>query len=430
MNKPKDLNTFDPSYAERYNERNQHKISAIVRAMHPVQTMLDIGCNQGYVSQICLDLNLVQHVTGVELDGKVISPTLLANPRFQLVESDVVEFRFDQTYDVIVYTAVHHHIVGKYGLLTALEVWRDLVDHCNQYFFFETGLIAEVGDYYWKSELQKLFDHDSSHLTMLLNHIGPRLKAVTPIAQLPIHGTSRTLYKIDLHPKIPEFDLKAQLEQFYGSMYSTSTDWEPVAEFRRTVGSVQQRLLQLPLQPDEEENIFPLTRFFLLRNTRTREQAFAKKTAHDPYKEMREFMILMNTSHPRRVPLKFVHDSYGLVFPYLGDWIPLDNVPFARVKNRDYLMKELESFFEYAAYTTVSTGLLDLEPGAQHVVRTIGDIVDFHPHNFLVKLNDQFIVDWVVIDFEYFSNDLARRNANNLRRIRELINRKKFLGLI
>lgn len=56
------------------------------------------------------------------------------------MHDDTVGFLFDQTCDLIVYNAVHHHVLGKYSLEVTWRVWNDVVGHCRQMLIFETGL--------------------------------------------------------------------------------------------------------------------------------------------------------------------------------------------------------------------------------------------------------------------------------------------------
>ena len=56
------------------------------------------------------------------------------------MDDDTVGFFFDQTCDLIVYNAVHHHVLGKYGPEVAWRAWNGVVGHCRQMLIFETRL--------------------------------------------------------------------------------------------------------------------------------------------------------------------------------------------------------------------------------------------------------------------------------------------------
>ena len=145
---------------------------------------------------------------GIDLDRKVVKSDLLSNENFTFFECDIADYKFDKNYDIIIYNSVHHHIYGKYGKLAALETFKDIIDHCNKTLIFETGMITEQGNYYWKDAISKDFSSDSDHFNKLLDIIGPRLKEVTTLDKLVIHGSKITLLKISLYTKedITDYD--------------------------------------------------------------------------------------------------------------------------------------------------------------------------------------------------------------------------------
>jgi hypothetical protein len=54
-------------------------------------------------------------------------------------------------------------------------------------------------------------------------------------------------------------------------------------------------------------------------------------------------------------------------------------------------------------------------------VNTTSVKVDLHPHNFMVSVRNNEIIDWKVIDFEYYSNSNYSRNMANIQNIKKII---------
>jgi hypothetical protein len=84
------------------------------------------------------------------------------------------------------------------------------------------------------------------------------------------------------------------------------------------------------------------------------------------------------------------------------------------------LLNELEDFFIYASQKHLDFDKYDFENSKVQNTNLI-DIVDFQPHNFMVKVKDNKAIDWKVIDFEYYSENNCERNKVNLGNIRILL---------
>jgi hypothetical protein len=423
------MDQFDPTYSIRYAERNQKKISMVIKAIYSVDSILDIGCNQGYIIKSCLKKKLTKLGFGIELDRSIVDKELLANPAFTLFECDLKDFSFTNSYDIIIYNSVHHHIFGKYGRKIAWRIWQDIIDHCNSVLIFETGMVGEKGNYYWKDEILKYYNNDQDHLNTLFNQIGPRLKAIEPIIVLPIHGSNRVVYKIELYPKKKETDIKIDQMSFYGSYYSTTTEWETITHLQRTIGHINQKLIPIN-NAQSDDQLFDETDFYVLQNNKHTDLfCFAKAMPENPYKQMREFLVLTQChNHPNIIKLNSVHEKFGLIFPYLQNWKHLENIDFQYIVNRKEFMNNLIEFYSYASSKEIKTGVLDIEPGQEKKTRKLIDIVDLHINNFMLFVEGGLVKKWIVIDFEYFSNNNRDRNYQHLENIRNYIaGRSKLL---
>lgn len=404
------IDTFDLTYAKRYTERNMSKTMLVLRSLDKEEYVsgLDIGCNEGYVIESLLKEGFIKKGFGIDLDRKVVKSDLLSNENFTFFECDIADYKFDKNYDIIIYNSVHHHIYGKYGKLAALETFKDIIDHCNKTLIFETGMITEQGNYYWKDAISKDFSSDSDHFNKLLDIIGPRLKEVTTLDKLVIHGSKRPLLKISLYPKedIPDYDLlddsKFSIEKSY----------------YRTVGSKNQKLIS------EEEvtnamfcnRVYDETKFFKLLNEDDGKYYFGKKIILNDYKQRMEASILQQAEEPHVIQLFGISKSYGLIFPFL-DLVPLDEIDYSVILNKDNLLAEILAFFEYAKSRQI---VLEHRKNVTQVNKLI-DLVDLHPHNFMVSVRNNEIIDWKVIDFEYYSNSNYSRNMANIQNIKKII---------
>jgi hypothetical protein len=416
MTKKKKIDSFDQSYSFRYHDRNKEKTDIILRAIHPVHTILDIGCNKGYVIQACLENHKTELGFGIELDSRFINKDLLSHQNFTLFECDIASFNFNQTFDIIIYNAVHHHVFGKYGRKEAWRVWQDIVDHCESSIIFETGMVIESGEYYWKTEILKHFKNDDDHFQGLLRLIGPRLKDVVPLAALPIHGIERILYKIELFPKTKKLDLKSDPEKYYGDYYSKSSKFEVVSHCQRTLGRKNQKLVPVE-KKNNDVRLFDETDFYVLLDKQKNKLFFAKAMPQNPYKQMREFWLLSHCNHTNVIKLVAVHKEYGLIFPYLEGWRHLDEINFRKIKNRDKVLFEIISFFLSAESMEIDLGILDFEPDNKNHTRKLINIIDLHMHNFLIYQEKNIVKEWCLIDLEYFGNNNRARNLSHLRNI-------------
>lgn len=409
----RDKNTFDATYAARYVERNAEKVSRIISRLENPASVLDLGCNAGYVDAAALAAFPRATCHGVELEASVVDKELLANPRFALTVSDVVDFRFDRTYDAVIFNAVLHHVLGKYGKEVALDLWTRIVDHTNRELFFETGIAAEAGEYYWKDAILREFGGDEFYYSELIRRIGPRLARMDVVAELPIHDAVRLLHRFELHPLGSEFDSKAAPNQVYADGFWDDSQLELLQEYRRTEGSRRQRLIPLSeAGAGESSHVFRGTSFYELRDKSSGDMLFAKRMVSDPYKQMREYLIHTQVAHPRIEACLGVSARYGLVFRKAAG-VPLDEIDWSAIRNRERIAAEIDAFFAECAELTFQPGRFDLDPLTSGAARSLLDTVDLHKHNFLCHQVGAEVVAWSFVDLEYYANENAARNARH-----------------
>lgn len=176
---------------------NPIKIQAILNAVGNADTLIDIGCNYGFMAKAFLDNRLVKKCFGIDKTIKVVDPRLLKNPAFTFYEGDLVDFVFPQTYEVIIYTATHHRVLETYGKDVAMNVWRKIVNACEKTIVFETGMLAESGVDF-TAELAKYYSNDKEHWDEIISVVGDRLLGVEELIKIPVRGETRIVYKIML----------------------------------------------------------------------------------------------------------------------------------------------------------------------------------------------------------------------------------------
>ncbi|MGH7230600.1 MAG: methyltransferase domain-containing protein, partial [Nitrospiraceae bacterium] len=411
---------FDPTYAERHKQRNTRKIRRILAHIDAGDRFLDIGCNSGYVAAALLRANKARQVDAIELSRSIVDPALLEDPRFNFYEGPVTDYPFRSVYAGTIYCAVHHHVFGLHGKSQAFTTWRKIIEHSNHFVLFETGQIAEGDRHYWQRAIHSYYSTDEEHLRDLLHAIGPRLKNVSVIDHLPMHGVNRVLLKIELHPRGSSYDIAATGADAYGSLLNDDSPWIVVKRFRRTIGSRSQRLVDFEEGPrDHVSDVYEGTTFYLLRHETTGQHFFAKHTEDNPFKLLRELKIVTQLNHPRIVKPVAFSSTYGLIFPYLP-YVPLRALSLDALPNAERLIGEILEFFEYARETEVKMELLGHCESSGAKKTWLIDVVDLNVSNVLIGLEEGEVLDWSMVDFEYVGNQNRARNERNLAAIMEM----------
>ena len=165
----------------------------LIHSLYPeMNTFLDVGCNSGAISAELLKLNKNLQITGMDLSATLVDSELLKNPRFTFKELHLTQSTSIPDVDVIHYSAVHHHIVHKQGLINATLILGNLVSHCEN-LVFETGMIAEGSGFEWQQSLKNYFFSDEEHIHFLLSHLAERLSDFDVVDNFRIHLTSRPI---------------------------------------------------------------------------------------------------------------------------------------------------------------------------------------------------------------------------------------------
>ena len=383
----------DVRYNARHERRNRARVKAIIDNSTAGEAALDIGCNAGYFSRALLDGGLAQTIDAIEYDPSIVADDLKNDPRFSLHSGDAINFSFKQTYHITVYGAVHHHLFSLHGYERTMQFWSEVVNHTESIIFFESGQIAEGCRWYWQRALRKYYSSDEDYFADLIYSIGPRLKEVRLVGCYWIHGVPRWLLKIELWP----------LDQSVAQTHE-ETHIQPEASYRRTIGSVDQRLI---LANDIQNSNVHEGVLFLVGETADGRRVFCKKyIMHE--KEKQEFKIVNQIRDPRFVMPIGRSNSTGIIYPYV-DLPILASVSRTSVKNKVAMSQALLSLFKYADEKHIT-----VEFGGTRKTRLI-DAVDIHASNIFFDESD---TSFQVFDLELYS--LANRPRNQLHLVKML----------
>jgi len=418
MEKEKNIvSSYDSTYAKRHANRNKNKVQLLLDMTDVCDSVLDIGCNEGYVSSAMLSEGKAHYVHAVELDRSVVSKKLVSDNRFKLFEGPVSEFEFKQKYCGVIYNAVHHHVFALEGKEAAFEVFRKIVRNCDKFIFFETGQLSEGGHRYWYQSIRDYYSDDQSHFGALFHAIGCRLKGIKLVDNLPIQGVYRQLIKIELHPLSSEFDLPEEGPSVYGTYWQSDSSWKILKHYNRTIGSKGQRLIENGenVNTKQPQNIYQGTNFFELISEDGQIKAFSKKRSDESYKDLREFNIVKQVDHHRALQPIGVTAQHGLVFPFRS-YLKFDELDITLLDNERKIkfFSEIIEFYAYARSKIIDLGLLALDSYRMRDKLLLIDLIDIHPGNILVEFKDGDVVDWIVIDFECYSNSNRPRNEQHL----------------
>ena len=183
---------LDLKYHQRYHLKPEKRAKLLNRLFPQMETMLDIGCNSGAVSLELLNLNSRLRIIGIDLDSRIVLPNLLEHNRFEFLETELTPDTVLPSADVVHYSAVHHHIVHKQGLVAATRIFSNLLATAEN-LVFETGMLTEAGDFSWQNSLRSYFSSDEEHLHFLVSHTQSAIRSFCKEDTFYIHLATRPL---------------------------------------------------------------------------------------------------------------------------------------------------------------------------------------------------------------------------------------------
>lgn len=399
----------DSQYHSRHGRRSRERAKLVAQGLSAGKSFLDVGCNQGVASQYVLDAFPAQTIraTGIELSRTTVSPALLANPAFSLIEGNICDVSLTDRYDVVFYGAVHHHIVRDKGLGSAIGAFIKLVDHCNETLYFETGHLGEGPRWEWQHAIRRYFSSDEEHVFFLLRCIEDKIKTFSVVGKFLLHGAPRWLLKIELKP--------------FTERPGKSLVHRTELRYVRTFGSRSQELIKR-----QENGVFSPVEFGIEGEGDSR--VFIKRYIYDQAVARRERMLAQQADAAWAVkPLGEMDASGALYFPFI-DGLTLSSAGALPKSARAFCANKVLCIFRECHAIRV--------PDASHAVlipasksSALIDVVDMTVNNFMYSEAQGKPALWM-IDFEPHSNHNRFRNCRNIAQVLWHLREKRFLACI
>lgn len=389
----------DQRYHLRHASRSTDRAVAMTDFLRSAETILDVGCNRGVTSRHFLEHLPRALVTGIEISRQTVDPQLLNSDRFEFIEANVCDVSLPQSYDAIVYGAVHHHIFRERGLTEAVRVWRTLAAACKHQLFFETGHLTEGGRWAWQRAIRGYFRTDEEHIFYLLRCIEDRIRSFEVVGKFRIHGVRRWLIRISLEPsRMHDMNLS--------NCVRLAPDLSRSTPLLRSFGSRNQTLA-----PAADALADSPVRFF--RVELESGAFFVKQALHAPRALDKEFEIGRKVDYAWAVrPLGRMEDG-SLVFPWLDATRLLDAASDPG-ENRQLLADSLISIWKQCLRTPCRMPDGPLLPSSP--TTRLADVVDLNPNNFLVE-GAADAGRLRLVDFEPQSNHYRWKNRIHVSRM-------------
>lgn len=381
----------DVTYSTRHLRRNQRRVQAIVANYIPSTTALDIGCNEGYVSQSLLDRNLIAEVDAVELDSAIVLDRLKQDARFSLEIIDIIDFEFKKLYDCTIYGAVHHHVFGNHGYCEALNLWTRIIEHTDKFIFFETGQLPEGARWYWQRALRHYYGGDEGYFADLLWAVGPRLKDVRVVGTTWIHGVRRWLLRIELFRKAEMADDTLGSETLQESV-------NVIQQWNRSIGARKQGLIKQDISQTQDRHE-GVTYYESILEGNSKKKVFCKKHA-SRHKMRHEITIAQQIDSLYFIRPYAYTERYGIVYPFF-DMQKLDEINKSELGDRHRFSDQVRALFSYAEKKYVK---VDVFGG---VLVPLIEVIDIHASNILYDESEQALR---VVDLELYCLGNRRRN--------------------
>jgi SAM-dependent methyltransferase len=401
----------DSGYHGRHTRRTLQRAKAIVRSLSDTsgdtESLLDVGCNRGLTSQYLLEAGTIGKAIGIELERTTVMPSLRTDPRFTLIEGNISNIEISQRFDIIVYGAVHHHIVRNYGLGAAINILHRLTDHCDRHLFFETGHITEGGKWEWQRALRRYFRTDEEHIFYLLKSIEERVSDFEVIGKFWMHGIRRWLIRIDMRRGQSAVSTSNRTKR-----HSSDED------YIRTFGRRGQRLISKSTDRHDSP-----TEFSIIKCDGKR--FITKKYLHHTGVPAQEYAIGQTVVHDWAVKACSIGPDGILTFPYI------DGTSLRDVKNRAPLEQysiasQLLRIWKEAKATRICASNSLLIP--IHQTTSLLDVVDMNVNNIIIShVGKSPVVR--VIDFEPHSNHNLWRNRLHFARMMSALGRNRLWAI-
>lgn len=390
----------DASYHSRHSRRSQKRAECIASKIAGPVRVLDVGCNIGITSMHLLHSGIATRVTGIELSKNTVNDALLHDSRFELIEGDIVSITPERDYEVVVYGAVHHHVMNHHGLGAAVSVLQNLACCCTKSLFFETGQLSEGGRWDWQRSIRRYFRTDEEHFHYLLGCIEPAIARVEVIGKFWIHGIRRSYLKIDLKPREAR-------DSNWPNVNRILMVRDRIEYLGRTFGSRRQ-VLRSSTDPTVKDS--PVQ--FANATTVHGAQVFMKRHVHLQAAASHEYQIGAQIPHDWAIKsIGIETDSCALVFPLVIDASSIPQMAGRSRSTRLEIANSLLRIWATARLTEIDVDRAILFPTSER--RSMLDLCDLNVNNVLIKVIDnQCSIS--IVDFEQHGLNCRHRNRVHL----------------
>ena len=403
IDKRKQKHNID-GYHNRHHGRSKKRADAIIRNIGDVNSILDIGCNQGLTSRFLLANTKVKQITGIEISKTTVDADLLKDNRFTLVEGNICDLSLDDCFDAIIYGAVHHHIFREHGLGEAVRVFQKIAKSCKGKLFFETGHIAEGGRWLWQKRIREYFRTDEEHIFYLLRSIEERILDFKVIGRFWIHGARRWLLCITMNDKSQLIDCGAANE----SLQIEFSNQGKRQTFTRTFGSKNQRLIPVVGEQNDAPAKFQ-------KQTLGANSYFIKTALHSRTSLVQEFHIGKALSQEWAVQPFGMPSPDSILFPFIEGKSIAEYISQSLTNmERKQITDQILSIWNKSQIISLNWPKGILIPLSEKAV--LSDVMDLNPNNLLVEYyKGQPRVR--VIDFEPQSNHYRWKNKLHIAKL-------------
>lgn len=398
--KPKKNERGDSKYHQRHNRRSLKRAQCISRHIDDGDKILDVGCNKGVISEYLLKKNNPKLVKGIEISESQVSKSLRDNDKFSLSRADICHSKIEDTYDSIVYGAVHHHIVRENGLGKSIEVLQKLTEKCEKQIFFETGELKEGGRWQWQRAIRNHFRTDEEHIYFLLNSIRPHIDDIEVIGSFFIHGFPRSLLRITLKPISQRKELK---EKTRAPEAASALD-HFVSKKTNKTKSIKLRMENgfIEFYRDYQEKPF-----------------FYKRRPLFPWVSEDEFLISSQINTPWAIKPNSKLDDGTLKFPFI-EGLSIYEVP---TKNKKAVAKKILNIHRQAKEISVKAPKSFLDRELEE--KELYNCIDLNPNNFIIVYQDD-VPSIYVCDLEPQPNRQRWKNKVNKARALRILQESKL----
>ena len=181
---------------------NRERLDMILNNVSMCDSVLDIGCADGYFSFGLADAEIATMIHGIDTSKDSVencrkimeeNSEKIKKPCHVFFSCGNVKDFLDFKADLTIYMSVHHHLIEQLGWNEAKEVLCEISDNCET-MIFDMGQKNEHGctKYGWWNALPSGFSNEEAIMTYLKANTNKEWKC---IGSTVVHGVDRFLFR-------------------------------------------------------------------------------------------------------------------------------------------------------------------------------------------------------------------------------------------